>query len=308
MVRELQPGELLDDRYKIIERLGGGSFGQTYLAEDTRKFWFRCVIKQLNPAFTEQSQLDKAREWFEREAQALHELGQHSQIPELFEYSRQDFYLVQELILGNDLSRETEKKWSEPEVIDFLQDVLETLAVVHKNETIHRDLKPENLMRRESDSKIVLIDFGTVTAASAQSFDDEGILVKDYTVAAGTPEYMAAEQTMGQPGKSSDIYSVGLIAIQFLTGQRPGELKRDKKTLEFIWQNTVNINREFSRILTKMVKYDFRERYQTAREVLDNLQNYLTPDYVEINSSQSQSKKESHFARWKKLLNRRKQT
>ncbi|MDJ1183948.1 serine/threonine-protein kinase [Roseofilum casamattae] len=306
MFRELQPGELLDNRYKIIERLGGGSFGQTYLAEDTRRFDLKCVIKQLNPSFTKPSQLDKARELFKREAQALHELGQHSQIPELFEYSQKDFYLVQELILGNELSGETEKQWSEPEVIDFLQDVLKTLSVVHKNDTIHRDLKPENLMRRDDDCKIVLIDFGTVTAASAQSFDEEGIVVKDYTMAAGTPEYMAAEHTMGKPGSSSDIYSVGLIAIQFLTGQRPGELKRDE-TLEFIWQDKVNINRKFARILTNMVKYDFRDRYQTVREVLDDLYRYLNPDSAEIISSQSELKKQSHFSRWKKLLNRRKQ-
>ncbi|MDJ1183951.1 bifunctional serine/threonine-protein kinase/ABC transporter substrate-binding protein [Roseofilum casamattae] len=274
MAEEWHPDELIDNRYRIIKRLGGGSFGQTYLAVDERKFNHSCVIKRLQPLFTQLPSLDKARELFEREAQALDKLGKYSQIPELYAYSWEKFYLVQELIVGNDLSHEIERRWNEQKIIEFLQDVLTTLDFVHRHQNLHCDLKPENLMRRKNDGKIVLIDFGTVKVGSNKHFDRECVIVEDYTIVAGTPGYMAAEHYYGKPRSGSDIYSLGISAIQFLTGQKPKKFKRDKN-LEIVWQEEVNLGEELTKILTKMVRYDFKDRYQTVKEVRQDLQRYL---------------------------------
>ncbi|NER95539.1 MAG: protein kinase [Symploca sp. SIO1B1] len=152
-------GQLLDGRYRIIQFLGAGGFGKTYIAEDTKLYDARCVVKQLQPTSTDPTTLQVARRLFKSEAKILYQLGNHEQIPRLLAYfeENQEFYLVQELIAGHDLSEELTpgKKLSESYVIALLQNLLETLAFVHQHHVIHRDIKPPNLIRRQQDGKIV---------------------------------------------------------------------------------------------------------------------------------------------------------
>ncbi|NET54978.1 MAG: protein kinase [Symploca sp. SIO2E6] len=137
-------GKLLDGRYRIIQVLGVGGFGKTYIAEDTKLYDDRCVVKQLQPASTDPTTLQVARRLFDSEAKILHRLGNHDKIPRLLAHfeENQDFYLVQELIAGHDLSKEITpgKKLSESYVIALLQNLLETLAFVHQHHVIHRDI------------------------------------------------------------------------------------------------------------------------------------------------------------------------
>jgi serine/threonine-protein kinase len=139
-------GQLLDGRYKIIQTLGAGGFGQTFIAEDTKQFNYKCVVKQLKPLATDTRTLQVARRLFESEAQLLHRLGGHEQIPRLMAYFEEDheFYLVQEFIDGHELSKELTpgKKLSESYVITLLRSTLEPLAFVHQNNVIHRDINP----------------------------------------------------------------------------------------------------------------------------------------------------------------------
>ena len=266
-------GRLLDGRYRIIQTLASGGFSQTYIAEDTKLYNNHCVVKQLKPPASEPTTLRLARRLFAAEAHLLHELGHHDQIPQLLAHfeENEEFYLVQQLIVGHPLNRELApgQRWSEDYVINLLLNVLQPLAFVHEHHVIHRDLKPSNLIRRHSDGNIVLIDFGAVKHISTQvaSVPDRTRM----TLSIGTPGYMPSEQSRGSPKFSSDIYAVGMICIQALTGLMPDQLPEDDHA-EMRWRHLVDISPELADILDRMVRYDFRQRYQSAAEVLTSVQ------------------------------------
>lgn len=264
-------GEILRNRYKIIKLLGSGGFSNTYLAEDLDLPNHPvCVVKHLKPKDSSPRVLQISRRLFDSEAQTLYRLGNNQdQIPRLFAHFEEkgEFYLVQEFIDGEDLSREIipGKRFSESEVTKLLQDILEVLAVVHQQNIIHRDIKPQNLMRR-LDGKIVLIDFGAVKEISTLVMNTQG--QSSFTVAIGTPGYMPSEQANSDPKFSSDIYAVGMLGIQALTGLQPHELPKDPTNGEIIWRNWTNVSSKLAKILTKMVSYHFNQRYRTAAEAL----------------------------------------
>ncbi|HIK04105.1 MAG TPA: WG repeat-containing protein [Trichormus sp. M33_DOE_039] len=268
-------GYILRRRYRIIEQLGSGGFGETYLAEYPEDLpvspKYRCVIKRLTRPQT--PDLD-TEERFRKEAAILFKLGkEHSQIPELYDFfeENRELYIVQEFIEGHDLSYEIEKgkPWSEADVIQLLQEILEVLAFVHQNNVIHRDIKPLNLMRRYSDNKIVLIDFGIIKEISTLEVNAQGKISS--TVPIGTRGYMPSEQLHGHPRLCSDVYALGMAAIQALTGVSPQELRIDPETLEVVWREKAQVSNLLADILTKMVRYNFRQRYADADEALQTL-------------------------------------
>jgi serine/threonine protein kinase len=222
------------------------------------------------PASNEPNYLQTARRLFYSEAETLEQLGNHDQIPRLLAYFEeyQEFYLVQEFIVGHSLSSELQPgyNWTESQVSQLLQDVLGILAFVHSYGVIHRDIKPDNLIRRASDSKLVLIDFGAVKQVRTQMATDYSQM--NATVAIGTPGYMPSEQGSGRPRPSSDIYALGMIGIQALTGLYPTQFQEDSTTGEILWQHRVQVSAGLASIISKMVRYDYRTRYQSANEVL----------------------------------------
>ena len=283
--------QLLAGRYQIISKLGSGAFGQTYLAED--RFLPGnplCVVKKLQPKATDSFTLKTARRLFDTEAQVLYKLGKHEQIPGLLAHFEEnhEFYLVQDFVEGNDLGKELDPQTStlisnsfssspkqsaqdpekgvqlsEAEVIAFLREMLPIVEYVHKQNVIHRDIKPSNLIRRKRDHKLVLIDFGAVKQISTQGLSNP-------TVVIGTQGYMAFEQLQGNPRCSSDIYALGMTAIQALTGKKPKQLPRDDLS-QVIWRNQAQVSDSFAAILNKMVRHNLRERYQSVEEVLNDL-------------------------------------
>lgn len=273
--REAMLGTKLRDRYYIFKELGVGGFGQTFLAKDydfPGKPW--CVVKQLKPQVNEAWMLQTARRLFDQEALVLAGIGSHPQIPQLmahFEENNQ-FYLVQEFIDGNLLSKEfkDETTWSQQHAIAFLQDILGVLNFIHNNHVIHRDLKPENIIRRHSDQKLVLIDFGSVkkVATLQQEEPEENT---GFTVAIGTPSYMPLEQQGGKPSYNSDIYALGKIILKGLSGVSPKRLSEDLMTGELLWRHLVDIDDDFSQVLTRMVRISPRDRYQNVTEILNDL-------------------------------------
>ncbi len=268
----LAVGTVLRHRYRIIEVLGSGGFGDTYLAQDMDlPGQPRCVVKQLRPKDSNPEVLRIAKGLFEREAEYLYRIGNaHPQIPNLFAHFTEggEFYLVQEYIEGTNLAREIPegKRLTESEVIALLLDILEVLAFVHQHNVIHRDIKLSNLIRRKSDGKIVLIDFGAVKDVSVLQTDAHGLT--NMTVSIGSPGYMPSEQAQGKPRLSSDVYAVGMIGIQALTGTHPVNLPEDGNTGEILWQDKVQISHGFAQVLQKMVHYHFGKRYPSAVEAL----------------------------------------
>ncbi|PSO48800.1 MAG: hypothetical protein BRC33_08520 [Cyanobacteria bacterium SW_9_44_58] len=271
-------GTKLRGRYYIFKELGVGGFGQTFLAKDCDfpgNPW--CVVKQLKPQVKDPWILQTARRLFDLEASVLARIGNHPQIPQLkahFEENEQ-FYLVQEFIEGNLLSKELKgnSPWSQERAIAFLEDILGVLKFIHDNQVIHRDLKPENIILRNSDHKLVLIDFGSVKKITTLGEEDRED--SSFTVAIGTPAYMPLEQQGGKPSYSSDIYAIGKIVIQGLSGISPKRLAEDPDTGELLWRHFVNIDDPFAEILSRMVKWNPRDRYQSVVEVIDDLNAYF---------------------------------
>jgi len=251
--------QVIKNRYEIVNFLGKGGFGETYLAKDLDfpNHPLR-VVKILRPQTNDPQLLQLARDLFKREAEVLSKLGKHNLIPELFAYfeDNNEFFLVQEWIDGDDLTKEIDhgQKFSEQEVIMLLKDILTPLEIVHQNKVIHRDLKPSNLIRRRHDGKICLIDFGGVKQILTTQQNSP-----QKTIAIGTPGYFSMEQSQGFPVLASDIYSVGIIAIEALTGQFP--ISND-------WEKQVKISSNFLNILNKMINPDLNLRYSCATEAL----------------------------------------
>jgi len=272
----IQPAEptYLAHRYRVIRPLSRGGFGETYLAVDEQfPGQPTCIVKKLKLKNYTQKTYEIAKHLFQREAEVLSRLGQHDQIPQLLAHftQNQEFYLVQEYIEGHDLERELPvgKKWPEFEVRKLLEELLEVLAVVHQEGVIHRDLKPANIRRREEDGKLVLIDFGAVKQVSKQTSLDGQTKM---TVSIGTVGYAPSEQTQGRPKLSSDVYAVGMIALQALTGQDPEHIPEDSQTGELQWRQLVDISPNFAQFLDRMVRYDFRQRFESAMQALSALQ------------------------------------
>jgi serine/threonine-protein kinase len=149
--------------------------------------------------------------------------------------------------------------------------LLQILEFVHKEQVIHRDVKPANLIRRASDNKIALIDFGAVKEITAVMETSQGITV------IGTPGYTPVEQRDGNPKFNSDIYAVGMTCIQGLTGINPDTLQ---KKPEVVW-NKQDINPQLAAIIDKMVCRDHRRRYQSVPEVLQALSKLERPTLLQ---------------------------
>jgi eukaryotic-like serine/threonine-protein kinase len=216
-------GKLLTSRYKIISPLASGGYGETYIAED---FHIptnpkpRYLVKRLRPDIKTDTITQRL---FFQEAQVLYDLShKHDQIPKLIAFFQEndDFYLIQDLILAHDLRHEITpgKQCQERYVIKLLHDVLTVLSFVHQNGWIHQDIKPGNIIRRQDDGKLFLIDFGGVKKVQQQTMLRTGT-INSKTYMIGTKGYMPSEQLKGNPVYSSDIYALGMTAIEALTGK-----------------------------------------------------------------------------------------
>lgn len=279
-------GQIVGGRYQIIRYLGGGGFGRTFLAED----WHlpgkpQCVVKQLKPKVNDEKSLITARRLFDREAEVLYTLGKHDQIPQLYAHfeEAQEFYLVQEYVEGEVLSRVLKpgQPIAEEQVILLLIDILSTLEYVHQEQVIHRDIKPSNVIRRKSDQKAVLIDFGAVKQIGDFPMpDEEGN--SSLTIAVGSSGYMPNEQLAGKPRYSSDIYAVGMVGIRALTGLYPTQIPDDPRTGESLWQDKAEVSADLATVIDKMVRYDFRQRYPSVADVLVDLKHLAPPNHATV--------------------------
>ena len=281
----LNPGDILAKRYKIIDKLGCGGFAITYTAQDIQNPRNPpCVIKEIPFPKSENSLvLERARNRFQREANALHILGKDSRIPELFDRfeENENFYLVQEFIEGIPLSQELiqGQQWKEADVIALLREIIEILIFIHKANIIHRDITPFNLIRRTKSRRIALIDFGAVKEISTFTSNSTGEILTSQAI--GTSGYMPAEQynPRSVPHPCNDIYPVGIIAIQALTGRRPTNLPHDPETGEILWifSTSERVRDVLTNILNQMVRFNFQQRYQSATEVLEALDSIQLP-------------------------------
>ncbi|MDJ0677308.1 MAG: serine/threonine-protein kinase, partial [Calothrix sp. MO_167.B42] len=280
-------GKVLQKRYHIVQSLGAGVFGQTFVAIDIEQPNNpKCVIKQLKIFSYQSNYLENLRLRFLSETQTLSNLGHHQQIPQLLSCFEENerFYLVQELVEGNPLTVELPINhdmgsiylWTESEVVRFLQDVLDILDFIHSQGVIHCDVKPDNLIRRAYDGKLVLIDFGSIQPVDFGT----DVVLPIYQMPVTSLGYIPPEQFIGQTKPNSDIYALGIIAIQALTGLTPLSFQIDPYTNEIIWrsQNTI-VSDYLAAVLSQMIRYDHTHRFQSAAQVLKALQQIPTEEW-----------------------------
>lgn len=280
MSAEISPGTLINNRYLIQKTLGRGGFGRTYLALNNQRFNEPCVLKEFLPDTQSPSIISKSKELFEREAKVLYQI-KHPQIPQFLALlTHQDkLFIVQEYIDGktylqilDDRLSSTRKPFSEAEVREWLLDMLPVLEYIHGCNIIHRDVSLENVMLPNNQSKPVLIDFGVVKekftqlfcSSSSQSFRQGSVVGK---IGYSPPEQLR----LGHCYPSSDMYALAVSALILLTGKMPHLLIDD--SLNWEWESHVNVSVSLAAILNKMLAPVPNERYQSATEVIAELQN-----------------------------------
>ncbi|MBE9112338.1 serine/threonine protein kinase [Nodosilinea sp. LEGE 07298] len=284
----------LRGRYRPLKLIGRGGFGRTYFALDADRLNSRCVIKQFAPQTQGTKSFLKAVQLFEQEAVRLHELGEHPQIPTLLAYFEQNkyLYLVQQMVQGRTLHQEiaAQAAYSEGHLRQLLEDLLPVLHFIHQHGVIHRDITPSNIIRRKVDQKPVLIDFGVAKQFSEAIRYEQGTRI-------GTEGYAPIEQLRsGQAYPSSDLYSLGATCLHLLTGCKPEDLYSPQAGC-WLWQEHLQkqgrtIHPGLAAVLNCMTKDLVSERYQTAQDVLDDLQRLpklegAVPGWVSSQSSQS---------------------
>lgn len=269
--------QLLENRYQILQELGQGGFGETFLAEDHHMpSHRRCVIKQLKPVTNDPAVYQVVKERFQREAVILERMGEgNRQIPSLYAYFTEggQFYLVQEWIEGETLSQRIERTglWSSAEVTKLLVGLLPVLDFIHDQGIVHRDIKPDNIILRQNDQSPVLIDFGAVKETMGTVMNTAGQTTSSIVI--GTPGFMPSEQAIGRPVFSSDLYSLGLTAIYLLTGKLPNDFHSDPATGKILWRSpNVNVDNHLANVLDQAICTHPRDRFSNAGAMLSALQ------------------------------------
>jgi serine/threonine protein kinase/ABC-type branched-subunit amino acid transport system substrate-binding protein len=281
----LQPNDIVGERYQIIEQLGRGGFGITYLANDTHQpeNTIPVVVKQIKITQAEANEAVRNNNYIlelEREANTLQQL-EHCCIPKFLNSFVEAgyFYIIQEYIEGHNLDREiiAGEPIAEEQAINLLKEILEIIQFIHSKNIIHRDIKPANIIRRYQDNKLILIDFGAVKEIATEHTNASGITL---TRAIFTSGYAPPEQLSGMPKFNSDLYALGIMLMQAVTGfsiraiTNPEHLpQRDRQNnCRYLWENYApQISPRCKQIISKMIEYHFSDRYQSAGEVLQDL-------------------------------------
>ncbi|MBW4560477.1 MAG: serine/threonine protein kinase [Mojavia pulchra JT2-VF2] len=274
-------GTVLQNRYRIIQILGQGGFGRTYLAEDQRRFNELCAIKELIPATIGTSVWEKTQELFQREAAILYQI-EHPQIPKFRERFEQDqrLFLVEDYVAGKTYRTMLSERqavgqtFTESEILQLMRSLLPVLGHIHSRGIIHRDISPENIILRDSDTKPVLIDFGVVKELATRL---ESPTSTAPVTTVGKLGYAPSEQMQtGRAYPSSDLYALAVTAIVLLTGRETSDLF-DETQLTWNWQQWTRVNPRFAQVINRMLNYIPGDRYQSAADVIQALQSVDQP-------------------------------
>ena len=273
-LKPLDEGTVLNNRYEVVRKIGGGGMGAVYLASDRNLGGISRAVKEMVQSYIEDSQQEKAVNDFRRESMLLTSL-EHPSIPTIYDYFFDDkearFYLVMKYIAGGDLAARlrsaSEGKISEASVTEWGIQLADVLDYLHNRQPpiVYRDLKPSNIMIDGNNGKVMLIDFGIARWVNKE---EKGV------TAVGTMGYAPPELFSGNVEPRSDIYSLGSTMFHLLTGADP----QSNPLLIFDFhknprprQINSQLTDQMEQILMKMVEYNAEKRFASAAELRDTL-------------------------------------
>ena len=277
-IQQLDPGSVLNNRYEIVRRIGGGGMGAVYLAKDRNLGDAPRAVKEMVEAHLDPAQHEKAIGDFKRESLLLTSL-EHPSIPTIYDYFFDEklgrFYLVMKFIAGGDLASRLRSapggKVDEKTVADWGMQTADVLHYLHTRPKpiIYRDLKPANLMIDGNTSRVMLIDFGIARWVKQE---EKGV------TAVGTMGYAPPELFGGRVEPRSDVYSLGATMFHLVTGSDP----QDNPLLIFDFQKNPrprqiapSISSEMEQILMRSVEYKPEDRFASAGQMRDALATHL---------------------------------
>jgi len=268
----LQTGDVLGGRYEILQLLGEGGMGAVYKARDRELDRF-VALKLIRPELAANPSI-LAR--FKQELLLSREVT-HKNVIRIFDLGDADGvkFITMEFVEGQDLRSliQEKKKFPPEEAVELMQQVCRALEAAHTLGIIHRDLKPQNIMLDQS-GRILVMDFGLARMVEGDGMTQTGALV-------GTMEYMSPEQALGKDlDQRSDLFSMGLILYELLTGKMPFKaesavaslIKRNQEQAVPVSDHDGTIPRALSNIVSKCLERDPALRYQTAAEFLQDLE------------------------------------
>lgn len=275
---QLEPGTILNDRYEIAKRIGGGGMGAVYYAKDMNLGDQARAVKEMIQSHLDESQQEKAVADFKRESMLLASL-EHPSIPTIYDYFYDEratrFYLVMKYIAGGDclarLRNAPGGRIDELTVADWGMQAADVLEYLHgqPRPIIYRDLKPANLMIDGNNGRVMLIDFGIARWVAPQ---EKGV------TAVGTMGYAPPELFSGKAEPRTDIYSLGATMFHLMTGADP----QDNPLLIFDFtknptprQINPGISNEMEWILMHAVEYEPERRFRTAGDLRDALAQHV---------------------------------
>lgn len=276
--KALESGKVLNNRYEIVRRIGGGGMGAVYLAKDRNLGDAARAVKEMIESHLDDTQHEKAIADFKRESLLLTEL-EHPSIPTVYDYfydeASERFYLVMKFIPGSDLASRLRGspggRIDELTATEWGAQVADVLHYLHTRpqSIIYRDLKPANLMFDSNLSRIMLIDFGIARWINVK---EKGV------TAVGTMGYAPPELFGGHADPRVDIYSLGATLFHLVTGSDP----QDNPLLIFDFtknprprQINPALSSEMERLLIRAVEYKPEQRFQTGAEMRDALYAHL---------------------------------
>ena len=278
MQQRLSQGTVLDGRFEIIRLIKKGGMGAVYEAADRKLNGKTFALKEIHPT-SDTAELQEAKNRFISEIQVMQSLL-HPSIPKISTafIHENSFFFVMELIVGTDLSRKRRKEGDpglpEVSVVAWALQVLDALEYLHAHSPpiVHRDIKPSNMLLRDSDQRVLLIDFGIARASNPT----DGFWI-------GTPGYAPAEQQAGVPEPKSDLYALAASMHELLTGVKPKDFHFS--TFEDLG---VKVKPGLSDLLAETLEPFPEDRLDTAREMKERLEALNYPVVLPSTSRQHQ--------------------